>query len=409
MEAEVFTVAEVAEFLRTEPNTVTDLLVSGKLAGFSVGGEWRVLSTAVLDFLKGNMEDSRLQAMRSVFSDAKTWAREALKHPELLRSIENQEFEPNTFGHFLKGGLAALEEENKVDNARRSTPKAEITEITRREIIDWLVAGNWDWAGRLQEDDFLSRLYDLNALPSGDSRFQSAAGDIWQHRVNNRDGGDDWIFYDQRFNLLHGPDADFLRFLCETVHPVVRPSVGRALELVNIYNAQLRSDGWELVQSSEISGRPVFRARKTTQDVEIFAQPTGWPKVDRQVEELRLRLREATSEEQFQSVGHLCREALISVAQAVYDRERYPPPDGVEPSTTDAKRMLDAFISVELPGAGHTNARKHAKAAFDLANDVQHDRTASFRDAALCAEATVSVIRIVAIASGRRERTDLGS
>jgi hypothetical protein len=189
----------------------------------------------------------------------------------------------------------------------------------------------------------------------------------------------------------------------------VRPSVEQALELVDIYNGQLRSDGWELVRGSEISGRPVFRVRKTTQDVAIFAEPTGWPKVDRQVEEFRFRLREANTEEQFQSVGHLCREALISVAQAVYDRERYPPPDGVEPSTTDAKRMLDAFIAVELSGAGHTNARKHARAAFDLANNVQHDRTASFRDAALCAEATVSVIRIITIVSGRRERTDLGS
>jgi AbiJ N-terminal domain 3/Helix-turn-helix domain len=409
MESEVFTLAEVARYLRTKPNTISDLLVSGKLAGFNIDGEWRILGAAVLDFPKRNMEDSQLQAMRSVLVDPKTWAREVLKHPEFLRSIENQEFAPNTFGHFLKGGLAALENESKADNDHRSTQKAEITEVTRREIIDRLVAGNWAWAGRLQEDDFLSRLYDLNALPSEDNRFQTAAGDIWQHRVNNLDWEDDWIFFDQRFNLLHAPDEDFLRFLCETVHPVVRPRVEQALELVNTYNGHLRQDGWELVRSSEISGRPVFHARKTAQDIEIFAEPTGWPKVDRQVEELRLRLHEATTEEQFQSVGHLCREALISVAQAVYDRERHPPPDGVEPSATDAKRMLDAFINVELSGAGNSNVRKHARAAFDLANVVQHDRTASFRDAALCAEATVSVIRIVAIVSGRHERTDLSS
>ena len=64
----------------------------------------------------------------------------------------------------------------------QATAKQEITEVTRREIVDRL--GNRDWAGRLQEDDFLSRLYDLNALPSEDTRFQTAAGDIWQHRVN---------------------------------------------------------------------------------------------------------------------------------------------------------------------------------------------------------------------------------
>ena len=83
------------------------------------------------------------------------------------------------------------------------------------------------------------------------------------------------------------------------------------------------------------------------------------------------------------------------------------PLDGIEPSPTDAKRMLEAFIAVELSGAGNANARKHARAAIDLANGLQHDRAANFRDAALCAEAAISVVRIIAIVSGRRERTDL--
>jgi hypothetical protein len=281
-----------------------------------------------------------------------------------------------------------------------------ITDVTRREIIDRLIAGNYDWAGRFNETDFLSRLYDLDKLPSEDYRFQTAAGDISQHRVRNSDWERDWVFYDRRFNLLHRPDEEFLRFLCETVYPAVRPNTGEALELVELYNQQLRADGWELVRGKEISGRPVFMARQTTGDVEVIDEPTGWPKVDRQVDEMRLRLREAATEEQFQSIGHLCREALISVAQAVYKRDRHPPLDGVEPSATDAKRMLEAFISVEMSGAGNANGRRHAKATIDLANDVQHDRTATYQDAALCAVATVSVIRIVSIVSGRRERTD---
>lgn len=269
------------------------------------------------------------------------------------------------------------------------------------------MAGNYDWAGRFSETDFLSRLYDLNELPSTDDRYHTAAGDIWQHRINNSDWDQDWVFYDSRFNLIHCSDEKFLHFLCETVHPAVRSNTDEALKLVSLYNEQLRSDGWELVRRREISGRPIFGARQTTSDIEVIDEPTGWPKVDRQIDEVRLRLREATAEEQFQSIGHLCREALISVAQAVYNRERHPSLDGVEPSTTDAKRMLDAFINVEIPGAAHANGRRHAKAAVDLANDVQHDRTATFQEAALCAVATVSVIRIVAIVSGRRERTDL--
>jgi hypothetical protein len=281
-----------------------------------------------------------------------------------------------------------------------------ITDVTRREIIDHLIAGNYSWAAQLNEDEFLSRLYDLNTLPSNDHRFRTAAGDIWQHQVRNNDWNRGWVFYDRRFNLLHCPDEEFLRFLCETVHPSVRSGSDEAATLVNLYNEQLRVDGWELVPTRRISDRPVFGARQTDGDVEVVDEPTGWPKVDRQVEEIRSRLREAATEEQFQSIGHLCREALISVAQAVYNPERHPPPDGVEPSATDAKRMLEAFITVELPGAGNANARKHAKVAVDLANDVQHDRTATLQDAALCAVATVSVVRIISIISGRRESTN---
>lgn len=283
-----------------------------------------------------------------------------------------------------------------------------ITEITRRAIVDALTAGDVDWAGRFNEVDFLCRMYDLNALPSHDYRYDTAAGDIRKHRVDNRDGEPDWVFYDERFNLLHGPDDAFVRFLAETVHPAVRPRTEQARELVDLYNGQLRRDGWQIVQKGDISNRPVFSARETGAEVEVFEEPTGWPKVDRQVQEVRIRLRESQTEEQFQSVGHLCREVLISLAQAVYQRDRHPPLDGIEPSATDAKRKLDAFIAVELAGGGNTNARRHAKAAFDLANDLQHDRTAVFRDAALCAEATLSVVRIAAIASGRRERTELG-
>ena len=270
----------------------------------------------------------------------------------------------------------------------------DITEVTRRGITDWL--RDYEWAGRLAEDEFLSRLYDLNSLPSDDGRYPTAVGDIYQHRMSFRDWKDDWVFDDQRFNLIRSSDESFLNFLCETVHPVVRPNSNEAIELANRYNKALQPDGWQLTQSGEISGRPVFVARKKTSSPEIFKEPTGWPKVDRQIGEVRLRLQEADNEEQCQSVGHLCREVLISVAQAVYTRERYPTVDGVDPSDTDAKRKLEAFFNVELAGGSFEAARKHAKAACDLANGLQHDRKAEFRDAALCAEAAVSVVRIVA-------------
>ena len=138
-------------------------------------------------------------------------------------------------------------------------------------------------------------------------------------------------------------------------------------------------------------------------DSGAFPEPTGWPLVDRQLGEIRSRLQSASTEEQFQAVGLLCREALISLAQTVFYPELHPPLDDVDASKTDAKRMLDRYLAVEVMGSANALARKQAKGSLDLANELQHLRTASFREAALCAEATASVINLIAIVSGVRD------
>jgi hypothetical protein len=132
-------------------------------------------------------------------------------------------------------------------------------------------------------------------------------------------------------------------------------------------------------------------------------EATGWARVDRGIDAIRQCLESATNEEDYQTVGLHCREALISVAQAVYDPSIHKPVDGVKPSNTDAARMLEAFIATHLAGKSNEAVRRHAKAVLQLAVELQHKRTAQFRDAALCAEATCSVVNLVAIIDGRRD------
>ncbi len=270
--------------------------------------------------------------------------------------------------------------------------------------MDYLSTSNTSWCGRLTDDDFLARLYDLTKLPSYDHRYRNAAGDIYQHCVNNNDWPSDWVFTDARFNLLHGSDAAFPRFLSKTAHPVVRPDTDEAKTLVSNYNAELKADGWEIAEIKQISGKPVYGYRKLDARAVMFEEPTGWRKVDRQVQEMRSRLDMATTEEQFQAVGLLCREILISASQEVYDASAHPADDGVIPSDTDAKRMLEAIFSIELSGSANEEARSHARAAVKLALALQHKRTADFRMAALCAEGTLSVVNLLAIVAGRRGR-----
>src|SRR4051794_23317281 len=99
-----------------------------------------------------------------------------------------------------------------------------ISEITRRDIFDHLSIRNLNWNGRLSESDFLTRVFELEALPSNDYRYSSMLGDIMMHREHFLDWGDNWIFDDSRLNLLRGPDETFLRLLCEMIHPIVRPN-----------------------------------------------------------------------------------------------------------------------------------------------------------------------------------------
>lgn len=137
-----------------------------------------------------------------------------------------------------------------------------ITEITRRDIQRLFSREGVFWSGDLDEVEFLNRLYVLSSLPSTDGRFRSAAQDIWQHRINNDDWDDSWIFADERFDLDNGPDETLLRFLAETLHPVVREDRSIAQSLLTKLNELLAHDGWELAEVASISGRPIFGPRR---------------------------------------------------------------------------------------------------------------------------------------------------
>ncbi|MFJ9469601.1 AbiJ-related protein [Streptomyces caniferus] len=149
------------------------------------------------------------------------------------------------------------------DDVRTGEGKqARITEVTRMRLFDTLRLQNVDWSGRLDESDFLGRIFDLDAFASYDSRFTTAEGDIYQHRVNNYDWQDDWVFTDDRFGLNRGPDAVLLRFLAEMLHPVVRTDAEELRQLLELFNTLLARDGYALVPVDAISGYPIYGGRR---------------------------------------------------------------------------------------------------------------------------------------------------
>jgi len=141
----------------------------------------------------------------------------------------------------------------------------QISEVTRRDIIDGLLLDGVNWSGRLDEIEFLSQIFDIESLPSDDPRFRNMAEDIWQHCINNpNDWSIDWVYDDPRLDLLGCKDELFLKFLTEMVHPTVRPDSVESRQLANSFNQLLRLDGFELYESKQISRRPVFAARRVT-------------------------------------------------------------------------------------------------------------------------------------------------
>lgn len=129
-----------------------------------------------------------------------------------------------------------------------------VTRGTRRAILDLIREEGVVWYGSVGDVAFLESIFDLQTLPSGDSRFKDAAGDIWQHRVNNEDWSDDWIFSDDRFALLDGPDVSFLRFVERLVAVDVRPNQAQRAAVSERLNRELRRDGWSLVERETLAG-----------------------------------------------------------------------------------------------------------------------------------------------------------
>jgi hypothetical protein len=150
-----------------------------------------------------------------------------------------------------------------------------ITEVTRL-ALQVEVFDVYPWYGRLSEIEFLDRLYDLDDLPSTDSRFGDARSDIVQHRYANDDWEDDWVLSDARFELQVS-DSKLLEFLAEMLHPAVRPDQHEVAAIASVVNRLLSPDGYEVSEVGTVSGRAVFGPVGRTPGPYVPAPSTSEP------------------------------------------------------------------------------------------------------------------------------------
>jgi hypothetical protein len=123
----------------------------------------------------------------------------------------------------------------------------------------------------------------------------------------------------------------------------------------------------------------------------------SWDRTERTLLQVADALSRAETPEQCQAVGALARDALISLAQAVFRPELNWRSGNAVPSPTDSKRQLEAYVGFALAGGAHDEARSFAHSAIKLADALTHKRSATPRDARLTALATETVIQLIAI------------
>lgn len=173
----------------------------------------------------------------------------------------------------LKSIVAQFEGENDWVNAsivpRVININTKINEKTKRELLKSL----------FKEDDpidydqdpenlisFLGEIIDLENEESTDSRFKDAAGDVWQHMVNNRDWELDYVFT-QRFDFV-GEDENFIKLIETVVSPRYRTNNDDIIKYVLLINSYLQKEELQLYadEYDEDTSLPVYKLRKLQKD-----------------------------------------------------------------------------------------------------------------------------------------------
>lgn len=160
------------------------------------------------------------------------------------------------------------------------TEQNNITEITRRSIFDYLIDRNhedlndyvlndspayqepervFNYHGRRTEVQFLERLYNLD-VDNGPWE-DTLREEIIRHTVRSDDYPYGWVFDDERFGLMTCDDENFLKFLAQIFHPLIRSEKSDWQSALTEINLFLKEDGYELYESEKISGKAVYSYR----------------------------------------------------------------------------------------------------------------------------------------------------
>ena len=251
----------------------------------------------------------------------------------------------------------------------------EIIPKSNKDRIDWISIGGTEAKNRLRQDIETMRNIMISVATNG-SRIQNE---------------------EDRYRLLYTK----VKQACNNLHITFNNAHQSLWDWYGKWRAEF-STYQERRQYVNSLFEPTFEAFDTPENSSTtytLIKLDDWGKISRTLVKIKRDSAVAKDEEDFQSIGLLCRELLISLAQAVYKPDLHGNVDdkGVIIGETDANRMLNNYIIVKLKGGSNEELRSFAKNANKLANRLTHERSATKKDMMLTISATVAVINLIGV------------
>lgn len=142
-----------------------------------------------------------------------------------------------------------------------------------------------------------------------------------------------------------------------------------------------------------------FDENENDSNIETIIELSDWERIQRTITKIKRDSGSARNEEDFQVIGLLCRDVIISLAQVVYNPLVHGETDesGKQIGNADAVRMIGNYVKIKLNGSHNKELRAYAKATNDLANQLTHKRSATKRDMLLTVSSTIALINFIGI------------
>jgi hypothetical protein len=122
----------------------------------------------------------------------------------------------------------------------------------------------------------------------------------------------------------------------------------------------------------------------------------NWRAIDQRLEELKGVFNRAVRPEDFRDVGRHARDLMKAAAKKAY-RPQMLPAGQDELNDEAAKEQFDLILGARLVGSHNKEIRDVLRKAWDLANKVTHSAEGAPVDAFAAAQATLLVVRTLAM------------